>query len=635
MFSRLTKTLFFTLLLTAAQAFAAAGFWQQVIDTEQNYYLQSVPATEANASMESDDEIDARFDAFKVLIAELKASPFTVTNPNNPYYMPADADEQFARLSAKIRINHERGFTAAETRDSIAVETLKLRQRIFVFFASLATDWTDLEPKALQKKLAEELAALQQIDIAAYAKEAEALSNDAIDKQLSALRTQYDFYRDILNYLQSNPATLHYRTLMQRLQLDNVITAINKNSVAAELNNMLRYIGMDTGRLTLFIVTLLLAWAVAALLFTRAYHMTVRLITRKEDATDAMLLNSLDSIRRPLFILIIAFGINLGFEILRYPLPPEAENVGIFYFVYLVLFSYILMVLVDNFFYHYLLKQTQLKNKTMRSELVNLIVSIIKIVILIIATLFFLVHIGANITGLVASLGIGGLAVALAAKDTLSNFFGLLKILSDNSFSQGDWIQAGDVEGTVVEIGFISTDIRTFDNALITVPNEKLANAPLKNWNRRTVGRRIFMHVGVTYGSDRAQLAKAIDAIREMLYAHPDTVVPDETDDALYAKLHKREKRLISVDDKFGIKNTLMVHLDQLSASSMDILIYTFTKTVNWAEWLAIKEDVIFKIWEILDAHGLEFAFPSQSLYFDKKNVAETMVALKNNETPA
>ncbi|MEJ2500191.1 MAG: mechanosensitive ion channel family protein [Campylobacterales bacterium] len=261
----------------------------------------------------------------------------------------------------------------------------------------------------------------------------------------------------------------------------------------------------------------------------------------------------------------------------------------------------------------------------MRSELVNLILSIVKIVIIITAALFFLVHIGVNITGLVASLGIGGLAVALAAKDTLSNFFGLLKILSDNSFSQGDWIAAGDVEGTVVEIGFISTDVRTFDNALITVPNEKLANVPLKNYSRRKVGRRIKMHIGVTYGSDREALAKAIKAIEKMLREHAGTVVPGEYDTELRARLKRKEKRLISVEDKFGIKTSLMVYLDQLSASSMDILIYTFTNTVDWEEWLGIKQDIIFRIWEILENHGLEFAFPSQSLYFDKDNLGEAV----------
>jgi MscS family membrane protein len=618
------------LLLFAGQLLAAGGFWQQVITTEKRFYTQPAPSAEANtsATAESTDDVDARFDAFNALVSALKTDPYGVENPQNPFFRAAEADEQLSRLAAKIRINREHGYALAETRDRIAAQTLRLQQRIFVFFASLAAEWTDLSEETLAKKLQAELSALDRIDLAAYEREAgqtEGGVSDTLAANLSELRTNDAFYRDFLGYLQLNPGLLHYRSLTQQLQLGSIIAAINNNSVSAKINTLLRYVGTDTGRLALFAGSLLLAWAVALLLFFRIYRLMVALITRKEDALDEMMLHNIKNIRRPLFIVILAFGLELGLDILRYPLPSEAQSGNVFFFIYVVMFSYILMILLDNFFYHYLLKQAALKNRRMRSELVNLILSIIRIVIFITALLFFLVHIGINITGLIASLGIGGLAVALAAKDTLSNFFGLLKILSDNSFSQGDWIQAGDVEGTVVEIGFISTDVRTFDNALITIPNEKLANAPLKNWNRRTVGRRIFMHVGVTYGSDRAQLAKAIDAIREMLYTHPDTVVPDETDDALYAKLHKQEKRLISVDDKFGIKNTLMVHLDQLSASSMDILIYTFTKTVNWAEWLAIKEDVIFKIWEILDAHGLEFAFPSQSLYFDKDNLHEAV----------
>ncbi|HHH72498.1 MAG TPA: mechanosensitive ion channel family protein, partial [Sulfuricurvum sp.] len=353
----------------------------------------------------------------------------------------------------------------------------------------------------------------------------------------------------------------------------------------------------------------------------------------KKDMLDDMMLSNIDNIRRPIFILVLAFGIDIGLEVLNYPNPSETGE-SVFYFIYLVTLSYILVILIDNFFFHFLLKQAELRNKQLRSELVNLILSIIKIIVFVTAILIFLVHIGVNITGLVASLGIGGLAVALAAKDTLSNFFGLLKILSDNSFSQGDWIKAGDVEGTVVEIGFISTDIRTFDNALITVPNEKLANVPLKNYNRRKVGRRIKMHIGVTYGSDREQLKQAIEAIHQMLYDHPEIVVPGEYDNDLYRRLKQQEKRLISVEDKFGIKTTLMVYLDQLSASSMDILIYTFTNTVSWEEWLRIKQDIIFKIWEILDAHGLEFAFPSQSLYFDRDNITDTIAPVLKDSAP-
>jgi len=629
------KTILVSILI-GIQLFAAAPFWQQVVETEQRFYAKQADSNATAADAGSAESVDARLEAFKTLVAALKTAPYAVTDPDNPFFRPAEADERLYKLSAKIRINREHGYALAEARDTLAVDALKVRQQIFDFFTSLASDWTDLDEKALRKRLQNELAAVQQTGLKTQEQKYLASPQeggdvaDALQNNLAQLRMHAYFFKDFLEYLQLNPQTLHYQSLLQRVKLGSLIAEINANSIAAQINTALRYVNLDLGRLSLFIGTLLLAWFVAAFLFFRVYRLMHMLITRKEDAYDELLLSNIETVRRPLFILILTFGLQLGLEILQHPGTSEKEGT-FFYFIYLGGFSYIAILLVDNFFYHFLLKRNALKNRQMRSELVNLIISIIKLMILITAALFFLVHIGVNITGLVASLGIGGLAVALAAKDTLSNFFGLLKILSDNSFSQGDWIQAGDVEGTVVEIGFISTDIRTFDNALITVPNEKLANVPLKNYNRRKVGRRIKMHIGVTYGSDRAQLAKAIEAIRTMLYEHPDTVVPGEYDSALFNRLKKRERRLISVEDKFGIKTNLMVYLDQLSASSMDILIYTFTNTVNWEEWLQIKQDIIFKIWEILEAHGLEFAFPSQSLYFDRANIEETIAPLKQS----
>lgn len=620
--------------------FAGEGFWQQLIDTQQRFYAQP-DVTETNTSAANDEAsaiVNAKLTAFNALIATLKSKPYSVQNPDNPFFNPNRMDQQRYTLSTRIRINHEKGYTLAETRDRIAMETLKLKERIFIFFATLSADWMDLSTDTLQARLKHELDALKAIDLKRYENQPPASGTqskvkDAIAANLSALRIQYYFYEDFLGYLQLNPRILQYRSLLQRLQLGSIIAAINNNALSAEINAVLRYLKLDLGRLSLALGSIFVAWLAAIFLYYKVYRLMVKLITRKEDALDEMMLNNIESIRRPIFILILAFGLELALEVLRYPNPAEQGNT-LFYFIYLVTISYILVILIDNFFYHVLLKRAEQKNKKMRSELVNLILSIIKIVVFVTAILIFLVHIGVNITGLVASLGIGGLAVALAAKDTLSNFFGLLKILSDNSFSQGDWIQAGEVEGTVVEIGFISTDIRTFDNALITVPNEKLANVPLKNYNRRKIGRRIKMHIGVTYGSDREKLRSAIDAIHTMLYEHPDIVTPDAQDEALFSRLKKREKKLISVEDKYGIKTSLMVYLDQLSASSMDILIYTFTNTVNWEEWLSIKQDVIFKIWEILDTHNLEFAFPSQSLYFDKENIDETIApVLKHSAT--
>ena len=223
-----------------------------------------------------------------------------------------------------------------------------------------------------------------------------------------------------------------------------------------------------------------------------------------------------------------------------------------------------------------------------------------------------------NISGVIASLGIGGLAVALAAKDTLSNFFGLLKIIFDESFSQGDWIKTADVEGTVVEIGFISTKIRTFDNAMITVPNEKLANTSLKNWSRRTVGRRIKLYIGVTYNANQQDIQNAINEINAMLLEHNGISTSAKIDTKSFRKHHQKSNKFVSLDNKLGIKSTLLVYLDRFSDSSIDILVYSFTKTTNWQEWLEVKQDVLYKIWTILEANNLEFAFPSQSVYLEK-----------------
>lgn len=627
------------LLCLAVWLNAAGGFWPELMQTEQRFYAAEQNATaETNASAGPDDQkttaiVDAKFAAFKALVGTMKAQPFSVQSPKNPFYGPQSGEEELFKLRARISINTDHGYTFAVDRDKIAVDVLRLKQRIYVFFASLSAVWTDRSREELAAMLQDELQAIAPLKPSAYEKQYPADTGETgsirvqLDDNLAELKMHYFFYSDLLNYLRLNPGLLHYESLVQRLQLGRIISAINDNRFASDINGWLRYVKLDLGRAVLFAAILFVAWAISVFMYKHLYLLLRRLILRKEDLLDEMMLANMDDLRRPTFVLTIAFGLETAIEVLRYPSASESGAV-FFYFIYLMTLSYMVIIVVDNLFFHFLLKRAKAANREMRRELVNFILSIIKIIVFIIAGMLMLVRLGINITGLLASLGIGGLAVALAAKDTLSNFFGLLKIISDNSFSQGDWIQAGDIEGTVVEIGFISTEVRTFDNALITVPNSTLANAALKNFTRRNVGRRIKMHIGVTYGSDRKQLAAAVDAIRQMLYDHPGITVPEEYDQDTFTRRARQTGKLVSVEDKFGIKTTLMVYLDQLSSSSMDILIYAFTKSVNWQEWLEIKQDVIFKIWEILEAHDLEFAFPSQSLYFEKENIRDTFGAM-------
>ncbi len=196
---------------------------------------------------------------------------------------------------------------------------------------------------------------------------------------------------------------------------------------------------------------------------------------------------------------------------------------------------------------------------------------------------------GYDVNQFVAGLGLGGLAIALAAKDSLSNLFGGAIIIVDKPFMVGDWIYTPSVEGTVEEVSFRTTKVRTFAHALVTVPNAQLAAEPITNWTRMGK-RRVSFHLGVTYTTPRDKLYNCVKEIRELLENHPE--------------VHQE---------------TIMVRFEQFNDSSLDIFIYFFTIDTRWTEFLRIKEDINFKIMELLEREGVSVAFPSRSLYFENK----------------
>ena len=234
---------------------------------------------------------------------------------------------------------------------------------------------------------------------------------------------------------------------------------------------------------------------------------------------------------------------------------------------------------------------------------------------------------GVNLTTVLSGLGIGGFAVAFAAKDTISNFFGTLSILFSDVFSQGDWIEIDGYQGVVVEIGLRVTTIRTFDNALIAIPNGTFASKNIKNWDKRILGRRIKMYIGVKYNSKSEDIKNAVKQIHQMLDQHPG-IATKATKYEYYKKNKSLVAKLVSRDDLRGVKNNLLVYLDSFGDSSINILIYCFTKSVQWNEWLDTKQDVMHQIMEILEKNNLEFAFPSLSVY--NENNVEKHDLMKN-----
>jgi len=227
-------------------------------------------------------------------------------------------------------------------------------------------------------------------------------------------------------------------------------------------------------------------------------------------------------------------------------------------------------------------------SKELSSELARFIIRIIKIVIWVMAISSILSIWGVNVTALIASLGIGGLAFALAAKDAAANLFGSIAIMVDNSIKVGDWVKVDNIEGIVEDIGMRTTKIRTFYKSLVAIPNSIVANSHIENFSRRDI-RRIKASIGVTYDTSVGQIQNIIKDIKNMLKSHNG----------------------ISQED------IMLVNFNNFGDSAQEILVYTFTNTANWQEYLDIKEDIYYKIKEIVSKYGSSFAFPSESIYIE------------------
>lgn len=290
------------------------------------------------------------------------------------------------------------------------------------------------------------------------------------------------------------------------------------------------------------------------------------------------------SLESPFRILFIILGI---FSALMYlPLTPSQDLLvlTIFRAVIIVIIAWILYNLLDTYLFTEITKRFEFK---LDDLLIPFLSKILRFIIVALAVTIIIQEWGYDITALVTGLGLGGLAAALAAKDAVANLFGGFIIITEKPFTIGDWIHTPSVDGVVEDISFRSTKVRTFARALVTVPNSTLANEAITNWTRMNKRRATF-HLGVTYTTPKHKLEKCIEEIKKLLHSHP------------------------------GIhKETIFVTFDRYNDSSLDIFLYFFTVTTVWKEYLELKEEINFKIMEILEKEGVSIAFPSRSLYFE------------------
>jgi len=289
---------------------------------------------------------------------------------------------------------------------------------------------------------------------------------------------------------------------------------------------------------------------------------------------------------KPISWVILLMGTSMSLRIV-------AESEDLIISEYLPLFQKIaILLLVGWVFWRFVYKaeKAYIADDAKDTTTVTALSKLAKLSILTIITLSVVQTLGVSISGVLAFGGMGGLIVGMAAKDLLSNLFGAAMVYMDKPFKVGDWIRSPDksIEGTVEEIGWRVTRIRTFDKRPLYVPNSLFTHIVVENPSRMS-NRRIKETFGLRY-KDIQQVEQIIESVRTMLETHPDI---DQT-------------------------QTLIVNFDLFNNSSLDFFIYTFTRTTNWILFHQVKQDVLLKVADIVMQHGAEFAFPTRQLHLDK-----------------
>lgn len=290
---------------------------------------------------------------------------------------------------------------------------------------------------------------------------------------------------------------------------------------------------------------------------------------------------------RPLRLFFILLGFYLAILFLKIPLQLSAEVMEwvtkIFRIVSIMVFA---NGLAKSFSDDSSLsrKMKEKWNQKVDDSMFLFILKVIRGIIYVIAGFIVITELGVNLNGLVAGLGIGGVIVTLAAQDTAKNLFGGLVIFIDKPFVVGDWIQMDTFEGTVEDITFRSTRVRTFENSLVNIPNSIISNASIINWSKMEK-RRYKLNLTIELDTPLDKLEKFKSKVKDMLQAR----------EAIF-------------DD------SIIVKFDTISDNGLNVLICSYTDSVDYNSYLAEKEDINYKIMRILQEEHIELAYDTKTV---------------------
>ncbi|MBO4349987.1 MAG: mechanosensitive ion channel family protein [Proteobacteria bacterium] len=302
----------------------------------------------------------------------------------------------------------------------------------------------------------------------------------------------------------------------------------------------------------------------------------------------------IEALKKPLHVFCVTVGCSLGLTIMKTPswgeeffkiITTALEAISTWCLIWF------LLNLIKSVFTPIALEKAKNNGIHLGEMLVPILMSILRGILMIIGVLFVAQNMGYSISSLLAGLGLGGAAIALASKDTLSNVFGSFVILFDQPFDIGDWVTIDGISGTVEDISMRSTKIRTFDDTVVVIPNQLLTTTKIDR--RGKVKTKMDCNFGVLYSTTVDQLRTIVTNIENYIETHPDEF----------------------------ITNKHYVHFNEFGAASLNVTVVAYTNQTKYKEHVKLKQEFMFAIMNIVREAGTEFAFPTQTLDFPKEPI--------------
>ena len=360
-----------------------------------------------------------------------------------------------------------------------------------------------------------------------------------------------------------------------------------------------------------FIISILLGLVFQGIISKHLSHYLYKIIGKQEKRVGQDKFDSL--LTKPISFFIMLIIIYLGSRGIELPENWEYEKINkagdatyvfgikmilIRGFALILIYSIFKIILrIINYFGLILLKRAEETDNKMDDQLIPFALEIIKFIVYVFAIFIILSNVfHIDVTALIAGLGIGGIALAMASKESLENLLGSFTIFIDKPFTVGDLVSVGTIVGRVEKVGFRSTRLRTFDRSIITVPNKKMIDAELDNLGLRPI-RRVKFSIGLTYATSVDQIKKVVEDIQVMIDKHPETTSPNQG--------HSKDEEA-------------RVRFEEFGSSSLDILIIYYVNSPTWDKLIDVRQEINYKIMEIVKKHNSDFAFPSTTVYLEK-----------------